>query len=88
MAAVPLFFTNPGISRCTVPPARWRGPFSPSGTASMPPSMPRMMYLRPRNKAGIFSRWTHQMQEAQVYSHDGPIRCRKRRSILTMDQSE
>eukprot|EP00959_Pyramimonas_sp_CCMP1952_P359914 7535893-Pyramimonas_sp.AAC.1 len=23
--------------------------------------------------AGIFSRWTNQMQEARVYSHDGPI---------------
>eukprot|EP00976_Prorocentrum_cordatum_P112760 1195588-Prorocentrum_minimum.AAC.3 len=37
--------------------------------------------------AGIFSRWTNQTQEARVYSHDGPIRRRKRRYILTMDQS-
>ena len=28
------------------------------------------------------------MQEAQVYSHDGPIRCRKRGYILTTDQSD
>eukprot|EP00976_Prorocentrum_cordatum_P065602 1177969-Prorocentrum_minimum.AAC.3 len=27
---------------------------------------------------GIFSRWTNQMQDAQVYSHDGPIRRRER----------
>eukprot|EP00959_Pyramimonas_sp_CCMP1952_P120663 2522772-Pyramimonas_sp.AAC.2 len=38
--------------------------------------------------AGIFSRRANQVQEAQVYSHDGPIRCRKRRYILTMDQSD
>eukprot|EP00976_Prorocentrum_cordatum_P059543 1175544-Prorocentrum_minimum.AAC.2 len=37
---------------------------------------------------GIFSRWTNQMQEAWVYSHDGPIRHRKRGYILTMDQSD
>eukprot|EP00959_Pyramimonas_sp_CCMP1952_P141054 2952391-Pyramimonas_sp.AAC.1 len=30
---------------------------------------------------------TNQTQEAQVYSHDGPIRRRKRRYILTTDQS-
>eukprot|EP00959_Pyramimonas_sp_CCMP1952_P166342 3476831-Pyramimonas_sp.AAC.1 len=28
------------------------------------------------------------MQEAQIYSHDGPIRCRKHRYILTADQSD
>eukprot|EP00959_Pyramimonas_sp_CCMP1952_P099712 2085015-Pyramimonas_sp.AAC.1 len=28
------------------------------------------------------------MQEAQAYSHDGPMRCMKRGHILTMDQSE
>eukprot|EP00976_Prorocentrum_cordatum_P015937 319458-Prorocentrum_minimum.AAC.1 len=38
--------------------------------------------------AGIFSRRTHQTQEAQVYSHDGPIRRKKHRYILTTDQSE
>eukprot|EP00959_Pyramimonas_sp_CCMP1952_P126098 2636855-Pyramimonas_sp.AAC.1 len=38
--------------------------------------------------AGIFSRWTNQTQEAQVYSHDGPIRRKKRRYILTMEQSD
>eukprot|EP00976_Prorocentrum_cordatum_P063832 1177242-Prorocentrum_minimum.AAC.1 len=38
--------------------------------------------------AGIFSRRTNQTQEARVYSHDGPIRRRKRGYILTMDQSE
>eukprot|EP00959_Pyramimonas_sp_CCMP1952_P279310 5839815-Pyramimonas_sp.AAC.1 len=38
--------------------------------------------------AGTFSRWTNQTQEARVYTHDGPIRRRKRGSILTMDQSE
>eukprot|EP00976_Prorocentrum_cordatum_P041654 844633-Prorocentrum_minimum.AAC.1 len=27
------------------------------------------------------------MQEARVYSHGGPIRCRKHRYILTADQS-
>eukprot|EP00976_Prorocentrum_cordatum_P066132 1178184-Prorocentrum_minimum.AAC.11 len=37
--------------------------------------------------AGIFSRRTNQTQEAQVYSHDGPIRRRKHRYILTTDQS-
>eukprot|EP00959_Pyramimonas_sp_CCMP1952_P067014 1399398-Pyramimonas_sp.AAC.1 len=37
---------------------------------------------------GIFSRQTNQTQEAQVYSHDGPIRCRKRRCIFTTDQSD
>eukprot|EP00959_Pyramimonas_sp_CCMP1952_P048617 1015275-Pyramimonas_sp.AAC.1 len=29
--------------------------------------------------------WTNQTQESRVYSHDGPIRCRKRGYILTMD---
>eukprot|EP00976_Prorocentrum_cordatum_P010887 218830-Prorocentrum_minimum.AAC.6 len=28
------------------------------------------------------------MKEARAYSHDGPIGCRKRRYILTMDQSD
>eukprot|EP00959_Pyramimonas_sp_CCMP1952_P300205 6279400-Pyramimonas_sp.AAC.1 len=28
------------------------------------------------------------MQEAEVYAPDGPIRCRKRRYILTTDQSD
>eukprot|EP00976_Prorocentrum_cordatum_P112292 1195508-Prorocentrum_minimum.AAC.7 len=28
------------------------------------------------------------MQEARIYSHDGPIGHRKRRYILTMDQSD
>eukprot|EP00976_Prorocentrum_cordatum_P014477 289031-Prorocentrum_minimum.AAC.1 len=28
------------------------------------------------------------MQEARVYSHDGPIRCRKHGYILTADQSD
>eukprot|EP00959_Pyramimonas_sp_CCMP1952_P472683 9500455-Pyramimonas_sp.AAC.1 len=37
---------------------------------------------------GIFSRWTNQTQEAQGYSHDGPIRRRKRGYILTMDPSD
>eukprot|EP00959_Pyramimonas_sp_CCMP1952_P073247 1531145-Pyramimonas_sp.AAC.1 len=32
---------------------------------------------------GIFSRWTNQMQEMQVYSHDGPIIYRK--YILTLE---
>eukprot|EP00976_Prorocentrum_cordatum_P009478 189312-Prorocentrum_minimum.AAC.1 len=38
--------------------------------------------------AGIFSRRTNQTHEAQVYSHDGPIRHRKHRYILTTDQSD
>eukprot|EP00959_Pyramimonas_sp_CCMP1952_P189538 3964675-Pyramimonas_sp.AAC.2 len=38
--------------------------------------------------AGIFSQWTNQMREARVYSHSGPIRCRKRGYILTADQSD
>eukprot|EP00959_Pyramimonas_sp_CCMP1952_P246285 5147621-Pyramimonas_sp.AAC.1 len=37
---------------------------------------------------GIFSRRTNQTQEARVYSHDGPIRRRKRGYIITMDQSD
>ena len=32
----------------------------------------------------LFSRWTNQTQEARVYSHDGPIRHKKRWYILTM----
>eukprot|EP00959_Pyramimonas_sp_CCMP1952_P135934 2843819-Pyramimonas_sp.AAC.2 len=36
---------------------------------------------------GIFSRWTNQMQEAWVYSHDGPIRCGRRGYILTSPQT-
>eukprot|EP00976_Prorocentrum_cordatum_P106418 1194445-Prorocentrum_minimum.AAC.1 len=35
---------------------------------------------------GIFSRRTNQTPEAWVYSHDGPIRHRKRGYILTTDQ--
>eukprot|EP00976_Prorocentrum_cordatum_P010575 211122-Prorocentrum_minimum.AAC.1 len=31
---------------------------------------------------------TNQTQEAQVYSHHGPIGCRKRGYILTTDQSD
>eukprot|EP00976_Prorocentrum_cordatum_P080909 1184172-Prorocentrum_minimum.AAC.1 len=34
-------------------------------------------------RRGIFSRRTNQTQKAQAYSHDGPIRHRKRRHILT-----
>eukprot|EP00976_Prorocentrum_cordatum_P079643 1183639-Prorocentrum_minimum.AAC.9 len=34
------------------------------------------------------SQRTNQMQEARVYSHHGPIRCRKRGYILTTDQSD
>eukprot|EP00959_Pyramimonas_sp_CCMP1952_P433427 9076445-Pyramimonas_sp.AAC.1 len=36
----------------------------------------------------IFSRWTNETQEAWVYSHDEPMRRRKRGYILTMDQSD
>eukprot|EP00976_Prorocentrum_cordatum_P109089 1194961-Prorocentrum_minimum.AAC.3 len=38
--------------------------------------------------AGLFSRRTNQMQEARAYSHDVPIRGRKRGYILITDQSE
>ena len=38
--------------------------------------------------AGIFSRRTNQTQQAQVYSHDGPIRRRRRGYILMTDQSD
>eukprot|EP00976_Prorocentrum_cordatum_P076349 1182269-Prorocentrum_minimum.AAC.1 len=38
--------------------------------------------------AGIFSRRTNQTQETWVYSHNGPIRRRKRGYILTADQSD
>eukprot|EP00959_Pyramimonas_sp_CCMP1952_P218498 4569983-Pyramimonas_sp.AAC.1 len=37
--------------------------------------------------AGILSQRTNQMQEARVYSHDGPIGRRKRGYIRTTDQS-
>eukprot|EP00976_Prorocentrum_cordatum_P004928 96904-Prorocentrum_minimum.AAC.1 len=37
---------------------------------------------------GIFPRRTNQTHEAWVYSHDGPIRRRKRGFILTTDQSD
>eukprot|EP00959_Pyramimonas_sp_CCMP1952_P082395 1721613-Pyramimonas_sp.AAC.1 len=37
---------------------------------------------------GIFPHWTNRTQEVWVYSHDGPIRCRKRGFIPTMDQSD
>eukprot|EP00976_Prorocentrum_cordatum_P102538 1193093-Prorocentrum_minimum.AAC.2 len=37
---------------------------------------------------GIFPRWTNQTQDAWVYSHDGPIRCRMRGYIPTVDQSD
>eukprot|EP00976_Prorocentrum_cordatum_P077344 1182650-Prorocentrum_minimum.AAC.1 len=37
---------------------------------------------------GIFSRRTRQAQEAQAYSHDGPVRCRKRGRILTTEHSD
>eukprot|EP00959_Pyramimonas_sp_CCMP1952_P175649 3670689-Pyramimonas_sp.AAC.1 len=36
----------------------------------------------------IFPHRTNQMQEAWVYSHAGPIRCRKRGYIPTMDQAD
>eukprot|EP00959_Pyramimonas_sp_CCMP1952_P035281 739125-Pyramimonas_sp.AAC.1 len=36
----------------------------------------------------IFSRRTNQTQKARLYSHDGPIRRRKRGYILTTDQSD
>eukprot|EP00959_Pyramimonas_sp_CCMP1952_P318940 6673010-Pyramimonas_sp.AAC.2 len=36
---------------------------------------------------GYIPRCANQTQEARVYSHDGPIRHRKRGYILTMDQS-
>eukprot|EP00976_Prorocentrum_cordatum_P090718 1188227-Prorocentrum_minimum.AAC.2 len=42
-------------------------------------------------RTGIFSRRTNQMQETQearVFSHDGPIRCRKHRYVLTIDQTD
>eukprot|EP00959_Pyramimonas_sp_CCMP1952_P017271 366685-Pyramimonas_sp.AAC.1 len=32
---------------------------------------------------GRFPRWTDHMQEAWVYSHDGPVRCRKHGYIRT-----
>eukprot|EP00976_Prorocentrum_cordatum_P091740 1188645-Prorocentrum_minimum.AAC.1 len=35
--------------------------------------------------AGVFTRWTNQIQEARVYSHDGPIRFRKRGYIHSHD---
>eukprot|EP00959_Pyramimonas_sp_CCMP1952_P339379 7107811-Pyramimonas_sp.AAC.1 len=35
-----------------------------------------------------FSRRTNQTQEAQIHSHDGPIRHRKCRHILMTDQSD
>eukprot|EP00976_Prorocentrum_cordatum_P103114 1193332-Prorocentrum_minimum.AAC.1 len=38
--------------------------------------------------AGVFSRRTNLTQEAQVYSHGGPIRRTKRGNILTTDQSD
>eukprot|EP00976_Prorocentrum_cordatum_P004307 84644-Prorocentrum_minimum.AAC.1 len=37
---------------------------------------------------GTFSRRTNQTQEVWAYSHDGPIRRRKRGYILTADQSD
>eukprot|EP00959_Pyramimonas_sp_CCMP1952_P393443 8243852-Pyramimonas_sp.AAC.2 len=37
---------------------------------------------------GIFLRWTNQTQEAQVCSHDEPIRHRKRGYIPMMGQSD
>eukprot|EP00976_Prorocentrum_cordatum_P115382 1196000-Prorocentrum_minimum.AAC.4 len=41
-----------------------------------------------RGSTGTFSRRTNQTQKTWVYSHGGPIRCRKRRYILTADQSD
>eukprot|EP00976_Prorocentrum_cordatum_P009141 182463-Prorocentrum_minimum.AAC.1 len=38
--------------------------------------------------AGMFSRRTHQTQEARVYSHDEPIRRWKRGYILTTNPSD
>eukprot|EP00976_Prorocentrum_cordatum_P002032 40637-Prorocentrum_minimum.AAC.1 len=37
---------------------------------------------------GIFSRRTNQIQEARVYSHDGPLGRRKRGYVLTTDHSD
>eukprot|EP00959_Pyramimonas_sp_CCMP1952_P381882 8002567-Pyramimonas_sp.AAC.1 len=42
----------------------------------------RCAHTSPQVSAGIFPPWTNQTQEAQVYSHDGPIRCKKHRYIL------
>eukprot|EP00976_Prorocentrum_cordatum_P062112 1176582-Prorocentrum_minimum.AAC.1 len=44
-----------------------------------------------RTRHGVLrraSRWSNQTQKARVYSHDGPIRRRKRGHILTTDQSD
>eukprot|EP00959_Pyramimonas_sp_CCMP1952_P006937 144821-Pyramimonas_sp.AAC.1 len=35
-----------------------------------------------------FSRWTNQTHDTRVYSHEGPIKRRKRGYILTKDQSD
>eukprot|EP00976_Prorocentrum_cordatum_P067885 1178918-Prorocentrum_minimum.AAC.2 len=42
---------------------------------------------RSSTSARAFPQWTNQMQEAWVYSHDGPIRRRKRGYIPTADSS-
>eukprot|EP00959_Pyramimonas_sp_CCMP1952_P147629 3089249-Pyramimonas_sp.AAC.1 len=40
----------------------------------------------PKLSRALPSRWTNQTHETQVYSRDRPIRRRKRRYILRMDQ--
>eukprot|EP00959_Pyramimonas_sp_CCMP1952_P236694 4946587-Pyramimonas_sp.AAC.1 len=47
-----------------------------------------LQHLLVADVPGIFSRRTNQTQETRVYSHEGPIKCRKRGYILTRDQSD
>eukprot|EP00959_Pyramimonas_sp_CCMP1952_P366665 7679161-Pyramimonas_sp.AAC.2 len=50
---------------------------SDAGSAGIFCARPAEICARLARAPGIFSRRTNQMQEARVYSHDGPIRRRK-----------
>eukprot|EP00959_Pyramimonas_sp_CCMP1952_P324229 6785997-Pyramimonas_sp.AAC.1 len=57
-------------------------------TADCPRRLPLTMDQSASGSAGIFSQWTNRLQEARVYSHNGPVGFRKRGYILTTDQSD
>eukprot|EP00959_Pyramimonas_sp_CCMP1952_P201821 4220226-Pyramimonas_sp.AAC.2 len=54
----------------------------------LPKQAGRCAHRRASGSAGIFPRRTNQTQEARVYSHDGPLRHRKRGCIIMTDQSD